>query len=154
MGKVRTKIKFSSARHRLLPENHIFTKNNFSLKIMFSPKTICYPKTIFLPKNHVFIKKNVFTKTKFSPITVFSPKLIDSMWWPSTRSTFTSVWPQQTVRPSCLSSMINEIRLEPTNKRFNSGYLQIKYPICRKIHSNTFGLDETFSCWSQVTMMF
>ena len=42
---------------------------------------------------------------------------------------FTSVWPQQTVRSSCLSSMSNEIRPEPTNKRFNSAYLQIKYLI-------------------------
>ena len=34
--------------------------------------------------------------------------------------------------------MFNGIRLEPTNKRFNSAYLPIKYLISRKIHSNTF----------------
>ena len=62
----------------------------------------------------------------------------------------TALWPQQTVRSSCWSSMFNVIRPEPTNKQFNSAYLKIKY----LIHSNTFWLDETFSCWSQVTMMF
>ena len=53
-----------------------------------------------------------------------------------------------------LSSVFNGIRPEPTNERFNSAYLQIKYFICRQIHSNAFWLDETFSYWSQVTMMF
>ena len=50
----------------------------------------------------------------------------------------TILWLQQAVRSSCSSSMFNGIRLEPTNKRFNSAYLQNKYLICRKIHSNTF----------------
>ena len=58
--------------------------------------------------------------------------------------TLTVLWPQQTVRSSCWSSMFNGIRPEPTNKRFNSAYLQIKFLICRKIHSNTFWLDKTF----------
>ena len=40
--------------------------------------------------------------------------------------------------------MFNGIRLEPTNKRLNSAYLQIKFLICIKIHSNTFLLDKTF----------
>ena len=69
-------------------------------------------------------------------------------WW----IRVTSVWPQQTVRLSCWSSMFNGIRPEPTNKRFNSAYLQIWYLISRKIHSITFWLDKTFSCWSHVTM--
>ena len=56
----------------------------------------------------------------------------------------TVLWSQQTVRLSCWSSMFNGIRPEPTNKPFNSAYLQIKFLICRKIHSNTFWLDETF----------
>ena len=68
--------------------------------------------------------------------------------------TFTILWLQQTVRSSCSSSMFNGIRLEPTNKRFNLPYLQIKYLISRKIHSDTFWPDKTFFCWSQVTMMF
>ena len=50
--------------------------------------------------------------------------------------------------------MFNGIWPEPTIKRFNSGYLQIKYLISRKIHSNTFWLDKTFIFLSQVTMMF
>ena len=50
--------------------------------------------------------------------------------------------------------MFNGIWSEPTNKRFNSAYLQIKYLISRKIHSNTFWLDKTFIISSQVTMMF
>ena len=50
----------------------------------------------------------------------------------------TVLWPQQTVRSSCWSSMFNGIRPEPTNKRFNSAHLQIKFLVCRKIHSNTF----------------
>ena len=50
--------------------------------------------------------------------------------------------------------MFNGIWPEPTNKRFNSAYLQIKYLIFRKIHSNTFWLDKTFIFSSQVTMMF
>ena len=55
---------------------------------------------------------------------------------------------------SCFSSMFNGIWPEPTNKRFNSAYLQIKYLIFRKIQSNTFLLDKTFIFSSQVTMMF
>ena len=39
---------------------------------------------------------------------------------------FTTVWLRQTVRSSCLSSMFNGIWPEPTNKRFNSAYLQIR----------------------------
>ena len=66
----------------------------------------------------------------------------------------TILWLHQTMRPSCSSSMFNGIRLEPTNKRFNSAYLHSKYLISRKIQSNALWLDETFSCWSQVTMMF
>ena len=66
----------------------------------------------------------------------------------------TTVWLQQTVRSSCWSSMFNGIWPEPTNKPFNSAYLQIKYLILRKIHSNTIWLDKTLSCRSQVTMMF
>ena len=50
----------------------------------------------------------------------------------------TLLWPQQTVWLSCWSSMFNGVRPEPTNKRFNSAYLQIKFLICRKTHSNTF----------------
>ena len=50
--------------------------------------------------------------------------------------------------------MFNEIWPKPTNKRFNSAYLHIKYLISRKIHSNTFWLDKTFIFSSQVTMMF
>jgi hypothetical protein len=37
----------------------------------------------------------------------------------------TTVWLQQTVRSSCWSSMFNGIRPKPTNKRFNSAYLQM-----------------------------
>ena len=50
----------------------------------------------------------------------------------------TTVWLQQTVRSSCWSSMLNGAWPEPTNKRFISAYLQIKYLIFRNIHSNTF----------------
>ena len=39
----------------------------------------------------------------------------------------TTVWLQHTVRSSCWSSMFNGIWPKPTNKRFNSAYLQIKY---------------------------
>ena len=74
--------------------------------------------------------------------------------WLNQCSPCTSVWPQQAVWSSCWSSMFNGIRPVPTNKRFNSAYLQIKYLICRKIHSNTVRLDKTFYWWSQVTMMF
>jgi hypothetical protein len=49
----------------------------------------------------------------------------------------TILWPQQTVRSSCGSSMFNGIGPEPTYKRFNSAYLQKKFLICRKIPSNT-----------------
>ena len=56
----------------------------------------------------------------------------------------TMLWPQQTVQSSCWSSMLNGIRPEPTHKRFNSAYLQNKFPICRKIYSNYFSLDKTF----------
>ena len=66
----------------------------------------------------------------------------------------TTVWLQQTVRSSCWSLMFNGIWPDPTNKRFNSAYLQIKYLIFRKIQSNTLLLDKTFLCSSQVTMMF
>ena len=55
-------------------------------------------------------------------------------WWTWT----TILWAQQTVRSSCWSSMYNGIRPEPTDKRFNSAYLEIKYLILRKIHSTTF----------------
>ena len=41
------------------------------------------------------------------------------------------------MRSSCSSSMFKGIRLEPTNKQFNSAYLQIKYLISRKLHNNT-----------------
>ena len=41
----------------------------------------------------------------------------------------TVLWPQQTVRSSCWSSMFNGSRPEPTNKRLNSAYLQIKFLI-------------------------
>ena len=51
---------------------------------------------------------------------------------------------QQTGQSSCSRSMFNGIRQEPTNKRFNSAYLQIKYPISRKIHINTFWLEKLF----------
>ena len=55
---------------------------------------------------------------------------------------------------SCWSLMLNGIRPEPTRKRFNSAYLQNNFLIYRKkIHSNTFWLDKTFSYWSQVTML-
>ena len=37
------------------------------------------------------------------------------------------------------------ISLEPTNKRFNSAYLQNSFVICRKFSSDTFGLYATFS---------
>ena len=57
----------------------------------------------------------------------------------------TTVWLQLTVRSSCWSSMFNWIWPEPTSKRLN-------YLIFTKIHSNTFGIDKTFSCSSQVTM--
>ena len=50
------------------------------------------------------------------------------------------------------SSYIGNL-LQPTHKRFNSAYLQNTFCIC-SIPSNTLGLDATFSCWSQVTMMF
>ena len=30
---------------------------------------------------------------------------------------------------------------------------KINFLFLEKIHSNTFRLDETFSCWSQITMM-
>ena len=39
------------------------------------------------------------------------------------RSVYTALWPQQTVRWSCSSSMFNGIMPEPTNKQFNSAYL-------------------------------
>ena len=41
-----------------------------------------------------------------------------------------------------------------SNKQFNSAYLQIKYLIFIKIHSNTLWLDKTFIFSSQVTIMF
>ena len=66
----------------------------------------------------------------------------------------TILWPQQTVRSSCWSWMFNVIRPEPTDKRFNSAYLQIKFLFSRKFHSNTFWLHKIFFCWSQVIMMF
>ena len=50
--------------------------------------------------------------------------------------------------------MFNGIWPKPTNKRFNSAYLQIKYLISNKIHTNTFRLDKTFIFSSQVTVMF
>ena len=34
--------------------------------------------------------------------------------------------------------LFKEIRPQLTNKWFNSAYLQVKYLICRKIHSNIF----------------
>ena len=80
-----------------------------------------------------------------------------SQWNPAYRrhcTAATVLWPQQTVRSSCWSAMFNGIRPERTNKWLNSAYLQIKFVIRRKIHSNTVWLDQTFSCWSQVTMMF
>ena len=58
---------------------------------------------------------------------------------------YTVLWPQQTVRSSCWSSMFIGIRPEPSNKRCYSAYLQVKFLMCRKIHSNTFWIDETFS---------
>ena len=56
----------------------------------------------------------------------------------------TILWPQQTVRSSCWSSLFNGIRPQPTHKRFSSAYLQNKFLICRKITGNTLGLDKTF----------
>ena len=41
--------------------------------------------------------------------------------------------------------MFNGIRPEPTNKRFDSAYLQINFLICRKIHSDTFLTRRNFS---------
>ena len=38
-------------------------------------------------------------------------------------SVYTALWPQQTVRLSCSSSMFNGIMLKPTNQQFNSAYL-------------------------------
>ena len=44
----------------------------------------------------------------------------------------TVLLPQQTMRSSCWSSMFNEIRLEPTNKRCNSVYLQLNFLFVEK----------------------
>ena len=64
---------------------------------------------------------------------------------PKSSTHHTILWPQQTVRSSCWSLMFNGIRPQPTHKRLNSAYVQHKFLICRKIHSDTLG---------QVTMMF
>ena len=63
---------------------------------------------------------------------------VEGGWWGRMEEYATILWLQQTVRSSCSTSMLNGIRLEPTNKRFNSAYLKIKFLISRKIHSNTF----------------
>ena len=74
------------------------------------------------------------------------------IWKNSKIGSTITLWVSQPFPPNFQN--INGIRPEPTNKRFNSAYLEIKYLISRKIHSFTFWLDKTFSCWSQVTMMF
>ena len=58
----------------------------------------------------------------------------------------TILWLQQTARLSCWSSMVKGIWPVPTNKWFNSAYLENKFLISGKKYSNTFWLDETFSC--------
>ena len=50
---------------------------------------------------------------------------ISSIVGSKSSSVATILWPRQTVRSSCWSPMFNGIRPEPTNKRFNSEYLQI-----------------------------
>ena len=59
---------------------------------------------------------------------------------------FTFVWVQQTVRSSYWSCHRKGISLEPTNKRFNSAYLQNEFVISRIFLSDTFGLSATFTC--------
>ena len=66
----------------------------------------------------------------------------------------TILWLQQTVWSSCWGSMFNGTWPVPNNKRFNSAYLKNYFLFLEKIHSNTFLQDETFSCRSQVTMIF
>ena len=63
---------------------------------------------------------------------------------------YTSVWPQQTVRSSCWSSMFNGIRPEPTNKRFNLAYLQIKYLISRKNSQIGTNMVQFGAFWSLI----
>ena len=46
------------------------------------------------------------------------------------------------------------VLLELDDKQFNSAYLQYKFLICRKVPTNAFWLDKTYSCWSQVNMLF
>ena len=97
-------------------------------------------------------KKKPYIGHKMIPIK--RPNICSFFYKTLPTSNATVLWPQQKVQWSCWSSMFNGIGPEPTNKRFTSAYLEIQFLIFRKIHCNTFWLDETFSCWSQVTMMF
>ena len=47
-----------------------------------------------------------------------------------------------------------ELRRNPLINGLIPHTFKLNMLFLEKIHSNTFWLDKTFSCWSQVTMMF
>ena len=67
-------------------------------------------------------------------------------------SGLTTVWLQQTVWSSCWSSM--GFGPNPLINGLIQHTFKLNILFLEKIHSNTFWLDKTFSCSSQVTMMF